>query len=72
MNASVLAIGIFPNLIEFCALVSFQGVIVNKNPENGPKLLNKVKKIIKDQIFFHKIKNAQNVWFPHKYSISSP
>ena len=61
MNASGLAIGIFPNLIESCA---FLGVIVNKNPENGPKLLNKVKKIIKDQIFFHKIKNAQNVWFP--------
>ena len=29
---------------------------MNKNPENGPKLLNKVKKIIKDQFFFIKSK----------------
>ena len=38
--------------------------------ENGRFLLNKFKKIIRNQIFFHKIKIAQNVGFPHRFSFS--
>ena len=40
----------------------------SKLSKNGRFLLNKVKKIICDQIFFHKIKIAQNVGFPHRFS----
>ena len=41
-----------------------------KLSKNGRFLLNKVKKIIRDQNFFHKIKIAQNVGFPHRFSFS--
>ena len=40
--------------------------------KNGEFVLNKVKKIIRYQNFFHKIKIAQNVWFPHRFSIWGP
>ena len=43
---------------------------LSKLSKNGRFLLNKVKKIICDQIFFHKIKIAQNVGFPHRFSFS--
>ena len=42
----------------------------SKLSKNGRFLLNKVKKIICDQNFFHKIKIAQNVGFPHRFSFS--
>ena len=41
---------------------------LSKLSKNGRFLLNKVKKIICDQNFFHKIKIAQNVGFPHRFS----
>ena len=43
---------------------------LSKLSKNGRFLLNKVKKIISDQKFFHKIKIAQNVGFPHRFSFS--
>ena len=43
---------------------------LSKNGRFCRFLLNKVKKIIIDQIFFHKIKIAQNVGFPHRFSFS--
>ena len=44
--------------------------LLSKLSKNGRFLQNKVKKIICDQIFFHKIKIAQNVGFPHRFSFS--
>ena len=51
--------------------ISFeQNQVFSKLSKNGWFLLNKVKKIICDQNFFHKIKIAQNVGFPHRFSFS--